>query len=150
MNKKVLAFIYDGNSFLALRNNPQDKSHGGDFWFTVTGSIENNESPEEAVEREILEETNLNIKDVFYLNWDSVYTWDGKDHSERNYIALVKNNSIKLDNEHVEYVWLKLDQFVKKIKWDSDKIELKKILELASNRKLFYLEHHITDFRNNE
>ena len=35
--------------FLLLRNNPKDPSHGGDYWFTVTGSVEADESIENAV-----------------------------------------------------------------------------------------------------
>ena len=53
MNKKILAFICDGEKFLLLRNNSRDLTHGGDYWFTVTGSVESDESIEDAVKREV-------------------------------------------------------------------------------------------------
>jgi len=64
MNKKILVFVCDGKKFLILRNNPKDPAHGGDYWFTVTGSMEKNESKKEAIKREIKEETNLDVKEI--------------------------------------------------------------------------------------
>jgi 8-oxo-dGTP pyrophosphatase MutT (NUDIX family) len=75
MNKKILAFVCDGEKFLLLRNNSKDPTHGGDYWFTVTGNVEANESIEETVKREIKEETNLDVSEIFNLNWGSVYFW---------------------------------------------------------------------------
>jgi len=49
MKNKILSFVVYKNEFLALRNKPS-KQHGGDFWFVVTGEIEN-ETSEKAVER---------------------------------------------------------------------------------------------------
>lgn len=82
MNKKILAFVCDGKRFLALRNNSQDPSHGGDFWFTVTGSIEKDENEKGAIKREVKEETDLDVKGVLDLNWGSIYSW-GKPKSSR-------------------------------------------------------------------
>ena len=64
MNKKVLAFVCDGKNFLALRNNPKDPAHGGDFWFTVTGSLKKGETETQAVIREVKEETGMAAKSV--------------------------------------------------------------------------------------
>ena len=60
INNKVLAFVYSDGKFLALHSNP-DKEHGEGGWFVVTGGLENNESLENAVKREIKEETGLEI-----------------------------------------------------------------------------------------
>jgi 8-oxo-dGTP pyrophosphatase MutT (NUDIX family) len=147
MNKKILSFITDGRRFLALRNNAQDLSHGGDFWFTVAGSIELKESLEEAVKREIKEETNLEIKEIFSLNWGSIYSWDKKDNSEKNFLAFVKKGEIVLNEEHVEFAWLNLEDFIKRIKWDLSKDELNKVLEKALKKELFFKEEKIEDFR---
>ena len=51
MNKKILVLVHNGEKFLLLRNNSEDLAHGGDYWFTVTGSIETNEYPEDAIRR---------------------------------------------------------------------------------------------------
>ncbi len=147
MNKKILAFIYDGKKFLALRNNSKDISHGGDFWFTVTGSLEKGESNEEAVKREVKEETGLDVKDIFDLNWGSIYSWENQNYEEENLIAFVDNRQVKLSEEHIEYKWLILADFIKLIKWGLDKEELRKVLSKAIEKKLFFKEKKIEDYR---
>lgn len=147
MNKKILAFVCDGKKFLLLRNNSHDSTHGGDCWFTVTGSIEADESVGNAVKREVKEETNLDVFEIFDLNWGSIYSWDGEDHSERNFLAFIKKGKIKLNEEHVGFEWINLDEFIKKIRWDLSKEELKKVLQKAMKKELFFKKEKIDDFR---
>lgn len=147
MNKKILVFIVKKNNLLLLRNNFEDPKHGGDFWFTVTGSIEKGENEEQAIKREVKEETNLEINEIFDLNWASIYEWNKEEHFEKNFIVFVKNGEVKLSEEHVEYKWLDFKDFIEKIKWGLDKEELRKVLELGMNRKLFFKEQRVDDFR---
>lgn len=147
MNKKILAFVYDGEKFLLLRNNSKDPAHGGDYWFTVTGSVEADESIENAVKREVKEETNLEVFEIFYLKWGSFYSWGGKDHSENNFLTFVKKGEVVLNEEHVDSEWLNLDNFIEKINWDLNKDELKKVLQKAVKRELFFKKEKIDDFR---
>ncbi len=147
MNKKILAFVCDGKEFLLLRNNSKDPSHGGDFWFTVTGSVEADESIEDAVRREVKEETNLNTSEILDLKWGSVYSWGGEDHLENNFLAFVKKEKVVLNEEHVDSEWLSLDEFIEKINWDLNKEELKKVLQKAIKRELFFKKEKIDDFR---
>ena len=149
MNKKILAFVCDGEKFLILRNNSKDHSHGGDYWFTVTGSVEEDESLEEAIRREIKEETNLEVSNIFDLKWGSVYSWGGKDHSENNFLAFIKKGKVILNEEHVDSEWLRLNDFIEKINWSLDKIELKNVLEKALKKELFFKKEKIDDFRKN-
>lgn len=147
MNKKILAFVCDGEKFLLLRNNSKDPSHGGDYWFTVTGSVEAGELIENAVRREVKEETNLNVSEIFDLKWGSIYSWGGEDHSENNFLAFVKKGKVMLNEEHIDYEWLNLDNFVNKVKWDLNKEELKQALQKAIKRKLLFNKEKIDDFR---
>lgn len=147
MNKKILAFVCNGEKFLLLRNNSKDSAHGGDYWFTVTGSVEANESIEHAVRREVKEETNLDVSEIFYLKWGSVYSWGGKDHSENNFLSFVKKGKVILNEEHVDSEWLNLDDFIKKITWDLNKEELRNVLQKAIKRELFFKKEKIDDFR---
>ncbi|HOF44523.1 MAG TPA: NUDIX domain-containing protein [Candidatus Pacearchaeota archaeon] len=147
MNKKILAFVCDGKKFLLLRNNPKDPSHGGDYWFTVTGSVEADESIENAVRREVKEETNLNVSEILGLKWGSVYSWGGKDYSENNFLVFVKKEKVVLNEEHVDSEWLNLNDFIKRIKWDLNKEELKKVLKKAVNKELYFKKEKIDDFR---
>lgn len=147
MNKKILAFVCDGKKFLLLRNNSKNPSHGGDYWFTVTGSVEAGESTEDAVRREVKEETNLDVAEIFDLKWGSVYSWGGEDHSENNFIAFVKKGEVILNEEHVDSEWLNLDNFIEKINWDLNKEELKRVLQKAIKRELFFNKEKVDDFR---
>ena len=147
MNKKILAFVYDGEKFLLLRNNSKDPAHGGDYWFTITGSVEAGESIENAVKREVKEETNLEVFEIFYLKWGSVYSWGGGDHLENNFLAFVKKGEVILNEEHVDSEWLNLDNFIEKINWSLNKDELKKVLQKAVKRELFFKKEKIDDFR---
>ena len=147
MNKKILAFICDGEKFLLLRNNSRDLTHGGDYWFTVTGSVESDESIEDAVKREVKEETNLDVSEIFDLKWGSIYSWVGEDHSENNFLAFVKKGKVILNEKHSKYEWLDIEKFIEKINWDLNKEELKKVLEKAIKRELFFKKEKIDDFR---
>jgi 8-oxo-dGTP pyrophosphatase MutT (NUDIX family) len=147
MNKKILAFIYNREKFLLLRNNSEDPTHGGDYWFTVTGSVEGNESIENTVKREIQEETNLKVFEIFDLKWGSIYSWGGEDHSENNFLAFVKKGDIILNEEHVAFEGLNLKEFIEKIRWDLNKEELKNVLQKAIKKELFFKEEKIDDFR---
>ena len=146
MNKKILAFVCDGEKFLLLRNNSKDPSHGGDYWFTVTGSVKADESIEDAIKREVKEETNLNVSKILNLNWGSIYSWNGEDHSENNFLVFVKKEKVVLNEEHVDCEWLNLDNFIKRINWGLSKEELKKVLRKAIKRELFFKKEKIDDF----
>lgn len=147
MNKKILSFITDGKKFLLLRNNSEDPAHGGDYWFTVTGSVEADESTDEAVRREVTEETDLEIFEILDLKWSSIYSWGGKDYSENNFLSFVKKGKVILNEEHIDFEWLNLEDFIKKINWGLNKEELRKVLQKAMKRELFFKKEKIDDFR---
>lgn len=129
--------------FLALRNNPTDLKHGGDFYYVVTGSVEN-ESDEDAVRREVEEETGItNIIDIQDLNVVKKYKdTKGNNFLEKIYAVITDQDVKHLSIEHIEYKWLELDEFIKIIYWyDSPKKELKNIL--YETQKLFILKNHL-------
>lgn len=72
MQQKILTFIVNNKKFLGLysKSNPE---HGKGGWFTVTRGLEKNESHQDAVIREVLEETGLVVVDIFALNYGSIY-----------------------------------------------------------------------------
>lgn len=147
MQKKILAFVVHGKKILALYSEPHLK-HGDGGWFVITGGVENNESHEEAVKREVIEETGLVAMDIFPLNWGSVYKWDKEICEEHNFIVFVKSEEITLNEEHSRYKWLDIDKFIEIIKWDDDKKLLKRVLEKALNKEKYFKEFTIKDYRN--
>jgi len=136
VKEKILAIIYRKNGqkteFLALRNNPHDPTHGGDFYFVVTGGIEENESFQGAVRREITEETGIkNILKIIDLNKICEYTCAGEPGflcREAEFLVEVGSDVSALSEEHIEYKWLEREDFVGLIGWN-DKNDLNFILD---------------------
>ncbi len=150
MKRKILSFVVNGGRFLALYSEPH-KEHGEGGWFVVTGGVDENESYENAVTREILEETGLNTTEIIFLNWGSTYEWDYNKIKttceEHNFLSFVKSGKITLNEEHSKYEWLDIDEFIERIKWDDDKKLLKVILEKALNKEKYFDEITFKDYR---
>jgi len=147
MKKKILTFVVNDGKLLALEmtKHPEHAPEGG--WFVVTGGVEENESYEDAVAREILEETGLDTEEIISLNWGSVYEWRDELCEEQNFIAFVKSRKVILNEEHSRYNWLEIDDFVERIKWDDDKRLLKKVLEKALNKEKYFDKITFKDYR---
>ena len=148
MKKKVLIFVMCNRKLLALRNNPQNPKHGGDFWFVVIGEVKKGENRIDAVKREIKEETGLNSKEILFLNWGSIYEWERDLCKELNFVSFVDSGNVTLNEEHTEYEWLDIGDFIERIKWYGDKKILGKVLEKALNKKQYFRKRKIKDYRN--
>ena len=153
-NKKILAFIYNEKKkkFLILKTNGDEPEiHGKSRWFTTTGSVEENEGYEEAVLREVMEETGLVVKEVYNLRWGCKYKWQNRVNEELYFIAFVNSEKVKLDKiEVIDFKWLSLEKFVHLIEWAGNKEELKSILKLGLNQKINYSWIRIDDFTSKE
>lgn len=136
IKKKILAIIYKKekkeNLFLALRNNPKDKIHGGDYYYVITGGLNSNETNEQAIKREIEEETGIKeIKEIKDLDKVYIYTCSGEKGylcKEYAYIIKVEDDVKFLNEEHIDYKWLNKKEFISLIKWEN-KNELNKLLD---------------------
>lgn len=146
MNQKILSFITDGKKLLALYSEPHPK-HGEGGWFVITGEVEEDETHKQAVAREILEETGLDIEEIVSLNWGSIYNWENDICKEYNFLTFVKPGRIILNEEHSKYEWLNLDEFVNLIKWDDYKELLKKVLKKALKKEKYFDKLKIVDYR---
>lgn len=132
--KKVLVFIKNNkNELLLLKGSAKDPMFHESFWYTITGGVEKEDASLIAsVYREVKEETNLDIKNILYLNWIFEYECLGSWCEEYAYVATAKDTSnIVLNEENIDYKWIDLETFVDEIKWYSDKAELKAILKAA-------------------
>lgn len=136
IKKKILAIIYRKRSgkteFLALRNNPHNPAHGGDFYFVVTGGVEKDESLEDAVKREIEEETGIiKLLQIIDLKKVCEYTCAGEAGylcKESEFLVEVDEDVVQLSEEHIGFKWSERDAFVELIGWN-DKKDLNLILD---------------------
>lgn len=146
--EKILTFIVNSNNeLLLLLGNPKDPQFKKSIWYVITGGIEKNDvTREDAVVREIKEETGLNTHKTIYLNW--VFKYNSLDIYciEYAYITFVKDNKIVLKEESIDYKWCSLDEFIHKIDWFGDKTKLIKVLNKALNNELFFKKEEIDIF----
>lgn len=92
---KVLAVRREGNDFL-----------GGNFELPG-GGIEDGETFEQAIRREVLEETGLTVTDILGMFPGFDYATPKKSKVRQfNFLVAVENTNVKLSPEHDEFVWL--------------------------------------------
>ena len=127
--EKILTFIVNKEKLLLLKGSDKDPQFHKSFWYTVTGSVEKiDNSLEEAVKREVKEETNLEIKKIKKIPLVFEYESLGKNCVEHGFISYAQDGIVILNEENVNYKWCNIDEFVKLIKWYDDKDKLVKVL----------------------
>lgn len=144
--EKIFTFIINKDKkILLLKGNPDDPQFHRSFWYIVTGNKEEQDKNyEDAVIREVKEETNLDVEKIKYLNWILKYSLLGKNCTEYVYISQVNDNDIILNEESIDYKWCDIDEFINMIEWNKDKNELKEIIECAMKWELYFKTEHIT------
>lgn len=107
-----MVYTKAGDVLMLRRRRPDD------FWQSVTGSLEWDETPAQAAQRELLEETGLRaepvdcqIRNQFPIlpAWRARYAPNVSDNLEHVFkVVLALQSEIRLDPaEHSEYRWLK-------------------------------------------
>jgi len=133
---KILAIIYKKKNkitkFLALRNNPSNKIHGGDY-YVVAGDVKKDENYEDALRREINDETGIeNIIKLKHLKEVYEYKFKGKSNylcKEHAYLVEIDGDVKNLSSKYTGFKWLGKNNFTKTIQWDNDKKDLIEILK---------------------
>lgn len=129
--QKVLTFVVNENKqLLALLGSNNDPQFHESFWYVVTGSVEDIDlSLEDAVKREVFEETGLEVDKIISLNTTYKYISLGDECVENCFITYVLAGEVNLNEESIDYKWCCLDEFVSLIRWYYNKDELKIMLE---------------------
>jgi len=122
----VHAYIKRGSNFLVtLRSNMNDYKPGE--WDFPGGTVEFSEEPIDALEREILEETQLEV-DIFKPIYICSQTQDKRHQFWIIYECEYKKGNIQLNpEEHSKYVWV-------------DKNDAKKL------KKIFFLDNFYNNY----
>ncbi|MBU3906667.1 MAG: histidine phosphatase family protein [Nanoarchaeota archaeon] len=122
IKQKALSFIYNSKSNKFLLKDSKG---------IINKEIKENESHEKVIE-EAIKEFGLDIEEVFPLKWGSVYNLDGEEFKEMNFLSFVNDRKI------FDYKWLNLEEFIKQIDWKDNKKLLKKVLEKAIKREVYF------------
>jgi 8-oxo-dGTP diphosphatase len=111
----VAALIYDPEAerYLLLKRSPR-KDFGPSNWECVTGRLDQGESFEEALYREVQEEVGLEIKPTFIIGTTHFYR--GEERPENELVGVVfccevgGETAVQLSKEHSEYRWVTLEE----------------------------------------
>ena len=131
----VLAYIEKDEAFLMLFRNKKKNDINANKWIGVGGHLEKEETPEDALYREIKEETGLDVifyqkRGVIHFNYDEL--------SEIMHLYVVSKTSGELiDCNEGTLKYIPKNEVLNIPIWEGDKIFLKKIL---SNDLYFELE----------
>lgn len=130
---KVWVIVYrqleDGIELLLLKPNPEPDMDR-DF-YVITGGIEQGETVKEAAMRETHEEIGVEPLSIIDLNNSFEYTniRNGLKVTERCFLAKVSNGSnITLNEEHIAYKWVSIEEFRKDIWWVGPREPLHELL----------------------
>ena len=132
--KQLLVFLYRKN-----KNNEYEycifNRKKMQIWQAISGGVEDDESLIETVKREVLEETGIDVNDIFELssvssipvvNVTGRFSWGNDVYvvTEHSFGVFTENGDIKLSNEHKQYEWVTYDEAYKKLQFDSNKTAL--------------------------
>ncbi|MCD6546997.1 MAG: NUDIX hydrolase [Nanoarchaeota archaeon] len=82
-------------------------------WTFPSGRLEKNENYEDALKREVKEETGLDIDIVYQFFSSIITTVDGEKVLTVVYLCRPKGKKIKLCKEHTDYKWVSLKDLKK-------------------------------------
>ena len=136
----ILVIIYTKDMEILLLHRKDKKN----FWQSVTGSIEEGESPVNAAKRELLEETGIDHKEFLLLDWKFSQQYEIFPHWRYRYEPNVTHNiehvfSVELPekiivnlepSEHKEYKWVPLHNAIKEVFSGTNADALKKLYEI--------------------
>lgn len=127
----TVCYIEKDNKYLMLHRTKKENDVNKDKWIGVGGKFEKDESPEECVLREVMEETGLRLHKI-KLRCIVTYVSNTFD-TEYMYVFTSNNFSGKL-LECVEgsLEWIDKDKIFNLNIWEGDKIFLEKIIKESS------------------
>ena len=105
----VKALLFDQDKLLLVKRS--DKARGEHhYWELPGGRMEFGESPEEALLRELAEETGLSAKILCPLQTWNFFREETTQIVGVTFLCKATTNKVRLSDEHEAYVWVHLDE----------------------------------------
>ena len=122
----TLCYIEKDNKYLMLHRTKKKKDVNKDKWIGIGGKFEKNESPEECIIREVLEETGLKLQ-AYKLRCIVTYV---STEAETEYMYVFTSDDFTgdlIDCNEGDLEWVDKDKITDLNIWEGDKIFLEKI-----------------------
>lgn len=103
-------------------------------WELPKGSVEGNESGEQAMVREAKEETGLDVEITMKLPFEISYVSDNEEVRQKVFLAICKEGDVKLSVEHDKFLWANFGDAIKLLKHDNQKNALESAKKYLQNR----------------
>lgn len=123
----TLIYIEKDEKYLMLHRTKKENDINKDKWIGIGGHLENGESPEEGIQREVTEETGLRLLQYQYRGIIT-FVYD----QQTEYMHLFTSNSFEgtlTDCDEGELAWVDKQQLLQYPLWPGDRIFLKLITE---------------------
>lgn len=108
MKKVVNAIIQKNEKFLVIKRSSGLQSGK---WAFPGGIVEKNETPEQALRREIKEETNLKLKKIIRKISSYEYPRENAEKTIGECFLVSASGNVKLNSEVQEYRWVTIEEF---------------------------------------
>ena len=138
MDKTVLCYIEKDNSYLMLFRNKKKEDINKGKWIGIGGHLEQNETKEEALLREVKEETGLTLNSFIYRG---EILFVNNDFKEVMYLYTSSDYSGEIiECDEGELKWISFKDIPSLNLWEGDRIFFPKLINSESiiNLELYY------------
>jgi len=109
MPKTAKAVIEHNGKYLVLKRAPQSK-HWPLHWDFPGGKLDPGETNEQALVREVKEETGMDVQSFTYV--DTFVIIDGKTYTQAVFIVVPKTLDVRLSRDHSAYEWMTKEELL--------------------------------------
>ncbi|MBE5933644.1 MAG: 8-oxo-dGTP diphosphatase [Lachnospiraceae bacterium] len=140
MKLTTLCYIEKDDSYLMLYRNKKDKDQSQGKWLGIGGKLEDGESPEDCVFREVFEETGLKLKSVTSRGVITFISDVWEDELMFMFTATEFEGSLLENCNEGELSWIKKTDIMDLSLWEGDRYFLKDLIDGKPlvNMKLTY------------
>ncbi len=137
MKLTTICYIERDEKYLMLHRTKKKNDMNTGKWLGIGGKFEDNETPEECVEREVKEETGLTLKSY---KLRGIVTYISNQY-ETEYMYIFTSNDFKgelIECNEGDLEWIPIKEIFNLNMWEGDPIFLK---ELRENDKFFTIKY---------
>ena len=128
MKETTLCYIENQNRYLMLHRNKKKEDINMGKWIGIGGKLEKGETPTECVQREIMEETSLEVSELKYRGVVNFISDIYDDELMHLFTAETKSDKFSLCNEG-ELKWIDKKDILALNLWEGDKVFLDYLLK---------------------